>query len=128
MFIDNIVIFAVAAFLFQAGWMIDFSLTKEVYVPFLNKTYQVKGSIWFDIALLYLFLASILPAVLIYPDFKYFAVSLILNGILIALIADNREKYLTQQINLTVYGQRYNILFYILIAYEIAVLFLFGVF
>ena len=128
MFIDNIVIFAVAALLFQAGWMIDFSLTDTVYVPFLSRTYQVSGEVWFNIASCYLFAAVLLPLLIPNFDNVYYASLLIVSMLFIIFIAKNWDDYKSRKVNLTVYGQRWNILFYLFVGYIIALFFVFGVF
>ena len=122
----DIGLFAAAALIFQAGWMIDFSLTKTVYVPFLFKTYQISGETWFFIAFLYLLIAGDI-LVWIIEDVWFFIFYLVYL-VFIVWISFNRWSYLRGKINLTVYGQRWNILFYSAILVLIVGLFVSGVF
>ena len=122
----DIVLFASAALIFQAGWMIDFSLTKTVYVPFLFKTYQISGTTWFLIAAGYLFFGGYILVLDVntYIFFYFY----IVYAVLIVFVSHNRRLYLDGKINLTVYGQRWNILFYSAVLVLIVGLFVSGVF
>lgn len=122
----NIVLFLSAALIFQAGWMIDFSLTDSVYIPFFFKTYQIKGTTWFNIAYSYLIAAGIL--ILISVNSNYFIPFYLIYLALITWISINRWMYLDNKINLTIYGQRYNLLFYSAILALVVGLFVSGVF
>ncbi len=122
----DIGLFAAAALIFQAGWMIDFSLTKTVYVPFLFKTYQISGTTWFLIAAGYLFFGGYILVLDVntYIFFYFY----IVYAVLIVFVSHNRRLYLDGKINLTVYGQRWNILFYSAVLVLIVGLFVSGVF
>ena len=122
----NIVLFLSAALIFQAGWMIDFSLTDSVYIPFFFKTYQIKGTTWFNIAYFYLIVAGIL--ILISVSSNYFIPFYLIYLALITWISINRWMYLDNKINLTTYGQRYNLLFYSAVLALVVGLFVSGVF
>jgi hypothetical protein len=122
----DIVLFASAALIFQAGWMIDFSLTKKVYVPFLFKTYQISGEVWFFIAYSYLIIGGVILELTITNLF--FIPFYLVYIVLVIFISYNRRIYLKGKINLTVYGQRWNILFYSAILVLIVGLFVSGVF
>ena len=129
---SNLLLIIGAALLFQAGWMIDFSFTDIVYVPFLNHTYEVKGNTWFLIASIYLLIVAgvlaifSLPYLILFhtvplPSFDptyHTYIFIVLLGIylyIVALIYENRQKYLSKEETLTVYGQKWNILFYSLV-------------
>ena len=122
----DIGLFAAAALIFQAGWMTDFSLTKTVYVPFLFKTYQISGTTWFLIAAGYLFFGGYILVLDVntYIFFYFY----IVYAVLIVFVSHNRRLYLDGKINLTVYGQRWNILFYSAVLVLIVGLFVSGVF
>jgi hypothetical protein len=129
---SNLLLIIGAALLFQAGWMIDFSLTDIVYIPFLNHTYQVKGNTWFLIANIYLLIVAGVLAIFSLPElillhtdlfysfnFTYHTyIFIFLLGIYLYILAvtyENRQKYLSKEETLTVYGQKWNILFYSLV-------------
>lgn len=103
-------IFLTTALIFQAGWMIDFSLTKTVYIPFLLKTYQISGEIWFLIAYSYLVASGVTLSLLI--NDIYFLPFYIIYMSCVIYIQINRNEYKQERITLTMYGQRYNIAFY----------------
>jgi hypothetical protein len=103
-------IFLTTALIFQAGWMIDFSLTKTVYVPFLFKTYQISGEVWFLIAYSYLVASGVTLSLLI--NDIYFLPFYIIYMSCVIYIQINRNEYKQERITLTTYGQRYNIAFY----------------
>ena len=122
----DIVLFASAALIFQAGWMIDFSLTKKVYVPFLFKTYQISGEVWFFIAYSYLIIGGVILELTITNLF--FIPFYLVYIALVNFISYNRDSFLRRRVTLTVYGQRWNILFYSAVLVLVVGLFVSGAF